>query len=126
MSSARATTTKNERLDAVFGALADTTRRRIVSKLARGPIAVSELAEPFAMSLAAVSKHLSVLERAGLVRRQRDGRFQRCHFTPRPLEEAGEFVDRYRTFWEDTLDQLARYVEDPTSEETTTPKEKRR
>ena len=126
MSNTRATATKNERLDAVFGALSDTTRRRIVGKLARGPISVSELAEPFEMSLAAVSKHLSVLERAGLVRRQRDGRCQRCHFTPRPLEDAGVFIDRYRAFWEDTLEQLARYVEDPRSDETTTQKEKRR
>src|SRR3954463_1556353 len=100
MSSARARITTNDRrLDAVFGALSDTTRRRIVGKLAHGPVSVSELAEPVSMSLAAGSKHLSVLERAGLVRRERDGRFQRCHFDGRPLDDASEFIERYRPFW---------------------------
>jgi DNA-binding transcriptional ArsR family regulator len=103
---------KDDRLDAIFGALADTTRRRIIGRLARGPLAVGELAEPFVISLAAVSKHLDVLERAGLVLRKRDGRFQHCHLTARPLDDASAFIDHYRSFWDDTLDQLARYVED--------------
>ena len=126
MSSARARITNERRLDAVFGALSDTTRRRIVGRLAQGPVSVSELAAPFAMSLAAVSKHLSVLERAGLVRRERDGRFQRCHFEARSLHDAGEFIERYRPFWEDTLEQLARYVEEPASDAPATRKRPKR
>jgi DNA-binding transcriptional ArsR family regulator len=111
MSRAHAAAKKDERLDAIFRALGDGTRRRIVGRLSRGPASVSELAEPFSISLAAISKHLDVLERASLVRRERDGRFQRCHLTPDSLTEAREFIDRYRSFWENTLDQLASYVE---------------
>ena len=111
MSSARAKALKDERLNAVFHALADATRRRIVERLARGPGSVGELAAPFAISLAAVSKHLDVLEGAGLVHREREGRFQRCHLTPDVLDDANEFIERYRAFWSDTLDQLADYVE---------------
>ncbi len=115
MSRAHAHARKNDetRLDAVFSALSDGTRRRIVARLAEGSASVTELAEPFAMSLPAVSKHLRVLENAKLLRRERDGRFQRCHFEPRALEDASAFIDRYRTFWEDTLEELARYVEKP-------------
>jgi DNA-binding transcriptional ArsR family regulator len=99
------------KLDAVFSALADPTRRRIVAQLARGPATISELAEPFAMTLPAVSKHLRVLERARLLRRERDGWYHRCSLDARPLEDAVSFIMRYRPFWEDTLDQLARHVE---------------
>jgi DNA-binding transcriptional ArsR family regulator len=110
---ARASTAiSDERLDAVFGALADPTRRRIIARLSKGTASVGELAEPFEMSLPAVSKHLSVLERAGLVRRERDGRVQRCQLEPQPLEAASEFIERYRTFWENTLEQLAEYLEE--------------
>ena len=104
-------TKKDDRLDAVFHALADTTRRRIVHRLARGPVSVGELAAPFSISLAAISKHIDVLEGAGVVRREREGRFQRCHLAPGGLGEASKFIEHYRTFWEDTLDQLAEYVE---------------
>ncbi len=100
------------RLDAVFSALADPTRRRILQRLSRGPASVGELAEPFAMSLPAVSKQLTVLEDAGLMQRERDGRFHRCHLDARPLERAGEFIEHYRAFWEGTLEQLARYLEE--------------
>jgi DNA-binding transcriptional ArsR family regulator len=110
MSSARAK--KNERLDAVFHALADTTRRRIVDRLARGPTSVGELAAPFSISLAAISKHIDVLEEAGVVRREREGRFQRCRLAPDGLDEASTFIEHYRGFWESTLDRLAEYVED--------------
>ena len=103
---------RDERLDAVFRALADGTRRRIVDRLARGSSSVSEIAAPFSISLAAISKHLDVLEDAGLVRRERDGRFQRCRLTPGALDEARGFIERYRSFWADTLEGLARYVED--------------
>ncbi|MEO6417911.1 MAG: metalloregulator ArsR/SmtB family transcription factor [Polyangiaceae bacterium] len=114
MSSARGAAKKDERLDAVFQALADGTRRRIVDRLSRGPVSVSELAEPFSISLAAVSKHLDVLERAGILRRRREGRFQHCHLTPGSLGDASAFIDRYRTFWDDTLEGLALYVEEGT------------
>jgi DNA-binding transcriptional ArsR family regulator len=102
---------KDERLDAVFHALADTTRRRIVDRLARGSISVGELASPFSISLAAISKHLDVLEDAGVVRREREGRFQRCRLAREGLDEVSQFVEHYRSFWTDTLDQLALYVE---------------
>ena len=72
---------------------------------------VTELAEPFAMSLPAVSKHLKVLERAGLVTRTVDGRIHRCALAPEPLQKAEQWIDRYRPFWEDTLEALSRYVE---------------
>lgn len=99
------------RLDSVFSALADPTRRRILGRLSKGPVSVGELAGPIRMSLPAVSKHLDVLERAGLLRRERDGRFQRCHLQPGPLEDASQFIERYRGFWEDSLERLAQYVE---------------
>jgi DNA-binding transcriptional ArsR family regulator len=102
---------KDERLDAVFHALADGTRRRIVDLLSRGPSSVGELAAPFPISLAAVSKHIGVLEEAGVVGRQRDGRFQRCHLDPHALDEASSFIDHYRSFWEGTLDGLVEYLE---------------
>src|ERR1043166_1613731 len=103
----------DDRLDAVFSALADSTRRRILARLAGGPASVNEVAEPFAMTLPAVSKHLRVLERAGLLRRERDGWYHRLHLEGAPLEDASAFLACYRPFWEATLDQLARYVETP-------------
>jgi DNA-binding transcriptional ArsR family regulator len=105
----------DERLDAVFSALADPTRRRILARLARGSASVSEIAGAFAiaMTVPAVSKHLRVLERAGLLRRERDGWYHRCHLEGRPLEEASAFLACYRSFWETTLDQLALYAERP-------------
>jgi DNA-binding transcriptional ArsR family regulator len=103
----------DDKLDAVFSALGDPTRRRILLRLAAGPASITELAEPFAMTLPAVSKHLRVLERAGLMRRERDGWYHRCYLEPGPLESAASFLARYRPFWESTLDELARYVEDP-------------
>jgi DNA-binding transcriptional ArsR family regulator len=102
---------KEQRLDAVFHALSDTTRRQIVAGLSRGALSVSELAAPFSISLPAVSKHLDVLERAGLVRRERDGRFQRCHLLVSPLDDASAFIEHYRSFWQGNLEQLARFVE---------------
>ncbi len=98
-------------LDAVFAALADPTRRGILQRLSRGEASITELAEPFAMTLPAVSKHLRVLERAGLVRRERDGWYHRCRLEAKPLGDAVAFLDRWRPFWEATLDQLARHVE---------------
>jgi DNA-binding transcriptional ArsR family regulator len=112
MSIARSTGLEEERLDALFHALSDTTRRRLIDRLSRGPLSVSDLAAPFSISLAAISKHLDVLENAGVVRRERDGRFQRCHLTPKALDTAGKFIEHYRSFWESSLDQLAEFLED--------------
>ncbi len=100
-----------ESLDRVFHALADPTRRAIVTRLADGPATVGELAEPFSMSLPAVSKHLAVLERARLMARDRDGRFRRCRLEPEPMAGAAEWIARTRAFWEGRLDGLSRYLE---------------
>jgi DNA-binding transcriptional ArsR family regulator len=109
--STRSALARDAQLDAVFSALGDPTRRRLLARLAKGPASITELSEPFAMTLPAVSKHLRVLEGAGLVRRERDGAYHRCHLDARPLEDAASFLARYRPFWESTLDELARYVE---------------
>jgi DNA-binding transcriptional ArsR family regulator len=98
-------------LDRTFAALGDTTRRAIVARLAEGEATVGELARPFRISRPAISKHLRVLEEAGLVRRTRDGRVNRCTLAPEPLRSAAEWVARYRVFWDGQLDALARYVE---------------
>jgi DNA-binding transcriptional ArsR family regulator len=113
MSTRAAAAGKDARLDLVFSALGDTTRRRLLTRLARGPATIGELAEPFTMTLPAVSKHLRVLERAGLLRRERDGWYHFCHLETRPLESAAQFLAKYRPFWEDTLEALARHVEGP-------------
>lgn len=103
--------TISTRLDRTFGALADGTRRAILARLAHSEATVGELARPFRVSRPAISKHLRVLERAGLVRRSRDGRVSRCVLDAAALREAAEWVDRYRAFWAGRLDELARYVE---------------
>ncbi len=100
-------------LSLTFGALADPTRRAILARLARGAATVGELAEPFAISLPAVSKHLGVLEDAGLVARAREGRTIRCRLEAKPLERAEEWIERHRRFWNDTLDDLGAYLEKP-------------
>ena len=104
-------------LDRTFSALADPTRRAILSRLARGESSVGELAAPFNMSLPAVSKHLRVLEGAGLVRREKDGRVRRCRLETAPMKEAAEWLSFYRKFWEGQLDSLAAYLEE-TGEES--------
>jgi len=101
----------DSRLDAVFAALAHPARRRILSRLARGPASVGELAKPFDMSLPAVSRHLRVLQDAGLLKRRRDWRVHKMSLDPRPLAKATKHLERYRPFWEDTLDALAEYLE---------------
>jgi DNA-binding transcriptional ArsR family regulator len=103
--------TNSMRLDRTFGALADGTRRAILSRLAHSGATVGELARPFRVSRPAISKHLRVLERAGLVRRSRDGRVSRCVLDATALREAAAWVDRYRAFWTGRLDELARYIE---------------
>src|SRR5687767_1507308 len=98
-------------LDRTFGALADPTRRRILAQLAQGEGCVTELARPHAMSLAAVSKHLIVLEKAGLVKRRRDGRVHSLALEAEPMREAQAWLDRYRQFWEGNLDQFEKYLD---------------
>ena len=103
--------TSNRRLDRTFGALADETRRAILGRLAHGDATVGQLARPFRVSRPAISKHLRVLERAGLVQRGREGRISRCVLDAGAMREAAEWVDRYRAFWEGRLDALSRYIE---------------
>jgi DNA-binding transcriptional ArsR family regulator len=105
-------------LDRTFGALADPTRRRILAQLAKGTKCVTDLAKPFDMSLAAVSKHLIVLEKAGLVKRQRDGRVHSLTLEAKPMKEAQAWIDRYRKFWEGNLDQFEKYLDKLKTEET--------
>jgi len=102
----------DDRLDLVFGALGDRTRRALLTRLAARPAMVTELAEPFAMSLPAVSRHIRVLERAGLVARNVDGRVHRCSLDPAPLKTVEAWLSHYRHFWEGQLEALARYVAD--------------
>lgn len=98
-------------LSGVFSALADPTRRAILARLALGETTVGELAAPFEMSLPAVSKHLRVLERAGLIEREKAGRLRRCHMNAAAMKEAANWIERYRAFWEGRFDALARYLE---------------
>lgn len=102
----------NEQLDRTFGALADPIRRAILAQLASGPATVGDLARPFRVSRPAISKHLRVLERAGLVRRARDGRVSRCRLDAAPMRDAADWVERYRAFWEQRLDALSKYLEE--------------
>ncbi len=97
-------------LDATFAALADPTRRAILARLAQGDRTVNELAEPFAMSLPAVSKHLKVLERAGLVSRSRDAQFRPVRLEPGPLKHVADWAEHYRTLWEGRFDRLEDYL----------------
>lgn len=94
------------RLDATFAALADPTRRAILARLTRGEAPVTELAKPFAMSQPAISKHLKVLERAGLISRGRDAQRRPRRLEPKPLAEASEWLERYRRFWERRFQRL--------------------
>ena len=109
---------KQEALDRVFSALSDRTRRALVHMLAERERTVSELAEPFDMSLAAISKHLQVLERAGLVRRRRDGRTHYCSLRPEQLTDALDWIAIYRRFWTDRLGALKEILRSPNNKET--------
>ncbi len=99
-----------DRLSLTFGALADPTRRAILARLAKGGASVTELAAPFDMSLPAVSKHLKVLERAGLVSRGKEAQWRPAALTAGPLKEIDEWVERYRVIWEQRLDRLGVYL----------------
>lgn len=103
--------TISRQLDATFQALSDPTRRAILARLSKGDATVGELAAPFRISRPAISKHLRVLERAGLVDRTRDGRTSRCALDARPMREAADWVATYREFWESQLAALACYFE---------------
>lgn len=104
-------------LDAVFSALADPTRRAIVVRLAEGEATVSELAEPFDVTLPAVTKHLAVLERAGMLERHKKGRVRRCRLVAAPMAAADDWLSTYRVFWQNRLDALTDHLkpkqEDP-------------
>lgn len=101
-----------DRLSATFAALADPTRRAILARLASGESSVSELAEPFAMSLPAVSKHLKVLERAGLITRSREAQWRPCRLEAGPLKDAVGWMERYRRFWDDSFGRLDDYLQE--------------
>jgi DNA-binding transcriptional ArsR family regulator len=101
---------KGQRLDNVYGALADGTRRLMLQRLSRGTMTIGELADPLPMSLAAASKHVQILERAGLVKRERAGREHRITLVEKPLHDAAEWATRTAAFWERRLDQLDHYL----------------
>src|SRR5215207_6249937 len=105
-------TMATERLDRTFSALADPTRRAILARLASGEASVSELAEPFAITLPAISRHLKELERAGLIARSRERQWRPARLEARPLKEVAEWADRYRRFWEESYERLDEYLEE--------------
>ncbi len=107
-----------DRLSATFASLADPTRRAILARLALGETSVTELAEPFAMSLPAISKHLKVLEHAGLIARGRDAQWRPCRLKAAPLKEAVDWLEQYRQFWEESLDRLEDYLRELQAKET--------
>jgi DNA-binding transcriptional ArsR family regulator len=105
-------TITEERLDAAFAALADPTRRAIVSRLAEGDATVGELASPFAMSLPAISKHLKVLERSGLISRGRDAQFRPCHLEVEALDQTLDWITVHRRMWDERFDKLDAHLRD--------------
>ncbi|HEY3268461.1 MAG TPA: metalloregulator ArsR/SmtB family transcription factor [Armatimonadota bacterium] len=107
----------SDQLDAVFAALADPTRRAMLARLAAGEASVKELAEPFAMSLPAVTKHLHVLQRAGLITRGKRAQWRPCRLEAEPLREVADWVETYRQFWEHRLDRLEDYLRELQAEE---------
>ena len=110
-------TMPTDHLSATFAALADPTRRAILARLASGECAVTELAEPFEMSMPAVSKHLRVLERAGLIARRREAQWRPCRIEAGPLKEVANWTDRYRHIWEQRLDRLDKCVRERKAKE---------
>ena len=116
----------NSRLDRTFHALADPTRRAILARLATGVSTVGDLAAPFRVSRPAISKHLRVLERAGLVHRARDGRISRCELNAAPMRDAAEWIETYSVFWSGQLASLKQYIEQtPTPAKTSRTKRRR-
>jgi len=101
-----------DRLDRTFAALADPTRRAILARLALGETSVTELAQPFAMSLPGISKHLKVLQQAGLITRSREAQSRPCRLDPRALKVAADWLEHYRAFWAESFDRLENHLKD--------------
>jgi DNA-binding transcriptional ArsR family regulator len=119
----------NDKLSSTFSALADPTRRAILARLASGEASVSELAKPMKMTMPAVTKHLKVLQKAGLIRQERRAQFRPCYLVATPLKEASDWVDQYRKFWEasfDRLDEYLKVLQAQNVSETVKPKGKRK
>lgn len=106
-----------DRLSATFAALADPTRRAILAHLAKGEASVTELAKPFEMSLPAISKHLKVLERAGLIVRGREAQWRPCHLNADALKDVDDWLEQYRQFWEESFDRLDDYLQELQTQE---------
>lgn len=115
-----------DHLSVTFAALADPTRRAILARLVEGECSVTELAAPFDMSLPAVSKHLQVLERAGLIARRREAQLRPCRLEAKPLKEVADWAERYRHVWERRLDRLDAYLEELQKKETSHGRKTRR
>lgn len=107
----------SDQLSLTFGALADPTRRAMLARLSKGEASVTELAEPFAMSMPAITKHLKVLEKAGLISRGKDAQWRPCHLKAEPLKEVNSWLDQYRKFWEERFDRLDEYLKKIQSED---------
>ena len=106
-----------DKLTTTFAALADPTRRAILARLSRGETSVTDLAEPFRMSLPGVSKHLKVLEKAGLISRGRDAQWRPCRLNTGPLKEVADWVEHYRRFWQESFDRLDEYLKEVQAKE---------
>jgi len=106
-----------DQLSAVFAALADPTRRAILARLAEGEASVTDLAEPFEMSLPGISKHLKVLRRAGLIEQGREAQWRPCRLEAGPLREVNDWIGKYRRFWEESFDRLDEYLREPEEKE---------
>ncbi len=116
---------RQDHLSATFAALADPTRRAILARLASGASSVTELAEPFAMSLPAVSKHLKVLERAGLIERGREAQWRPCRLKPAAMKQAADWIEHYRRFWTESFDRLEEYLREQQHEKKHPKEEKK-
>ena len=115
---------QQDQLSSTFAALADPTRRAILARLATGESSVTEIAEPFDMSLPAITKHLKVLERAGLISRSRDAQWRPCKLEAKPLQQAADWVEQYRKFWEESIDRLEDYLSELQAHEKQKEKDK--
>lgn len=104
-------TSNRDPLSLTFAALADPTRRAMLARLGKGPATVTELSKPFKISAPAITRHLKVLEKAGLITREKEAQWRRCRIKAQRLKEANEFIERYRKFWEDSFDRLEVYLQ---------------
>ena len=116
----------NDRLSQTFGALADPTRRAILARLASGEASVTELAQPFAMSMPAISKHLKVLQRAGLIARGREAQWRPCRLQAGPLQDVAGWVEHYRRFWEESFDRLDDYLREMNKQDSKNKKKEKK